>query len=149
MVAECAWLMLASMKSCLAAGLSLLIASSCSNSWAQLRVSKPVGSNPRELRVEPDNYEFGGALDADEKFVVAALTRSQVEAIDAAILQDVSSRWSKVAMVLAQQLKARPGIPDDVPLEFYWQRLSRLVERGELESQGNLHRARSSEVRRP
>jgi hypothetical protein len=137
------------MKSCFAAGLSLLIASIGFNSWAQVSVSKPVGSNPRELSMEPDNYEFGGALDADERLVIEALTRGQVEAIDAAILQDVSPRWSKVAMVLARQLKARPGIPDDVPLEFYWQRLSRLVERGELESQGNLQQARFSEVRRP
>ncbi len=79
--------------------------------------------------------------------VVSALTPGQVAAIDAAVLSDVSASWSKVAMVLSKQLKARPGIPDDVPLEYYWQRLSLLVDQGRVEVQGNLRRARYSEVR--
>lgn len=97
--------------------------------------------------MEPDEYLFGGAMEAADVEVVSALTPSQVEAIDAAILRDVSTSWSKVAMVLSKQLKDRPGIPDDVPLEYYWQRLSLLVVQGRAESQGNLRRARFSEVR--
>ena len=34
--------MLAFLKSCLAAGAALLVASSCSNAWAQVSLSKPV-----------------------------------------------------------------------------------------------------------
>jgi hypothetical protein len=104
-------------------------------------------SNSGEQPVEPDEHLFGGAMDADEANVVSALTPGQVTAIDAAILHDVSPRWSKVAMVLGRQLKARPGIPRDIPLEYYWQRLSLLVDQGRVEVQGDLRRARYSEVR--
>jgi hypothetical protein len=97
--------------------------------------------------MEEDEHRFGGPLDAEEAQAVAALTPDQVKAIDAAILHEVSSRWSKVAMVLGRQLSARPGIPGDVPLEYYWQRLSLFVDQGLVEVQGDLHRARYSEVR--
>jgi hypothetical protein len=97
--------------------------------------------------MEDDDYEFGAALDAEEAATVNALTPEHISAIDEALLGATSSHWSKVAMVLARQIKSRPGIPDDVPLEFYWNRLCRMVSRGELESQGNLRRARFSEVR--
>ena len=108
-----------------------------------------VGAGQTGGTVEHNEYEFGSPLDADERAVVAALSPSQVTAIDAAILQSVGTDWVKVAMVLAKQSKAHPGIPNDVPLEFIWQRLSRLVDQGELQLQGNLRRARFSEVRRP
>jgi hypothetical protein len=96
---------------------------------------------------EPDEYSFGNPLDGEERAIIAALTPDQVKAIDAALLGDVSARWTKVAMVLGKQLKARPGIPADVPLEYYWERLRHFVDANELESQGDLRRARFSEVR--
>ena len=98
--------------------------------------------------MDEDEHFFGGPLDSNDRAIVAALTQAQVEAIDAAILLDVPARWAKVAMVLGKQLKLRPGIPDDVPLEYYWQRLSRLVDLGRVDVQGDLRRARYSEVRR-
>jgi hypothetical protein len=98
--------------------------------------------------MEDDEYEFGAPLDADEAATVNALTPEDISAIDEALLGATSPSWSKVAMVLAKQMKARPGIPDDVPLEFYWNRLCKMVASGELDSQGNLRRARFSEVRR-
>jgi len=98
--------------------------------------------------MEDDGYEFGAPLDEEEEAVVKALTPQDVMAIDDALLGATSSNWSKVAMVLAKQLKARPGVPDDVPLEYYWSRLCSLVARGHLDSQGDLRRARFSEVRR-
>lgn len=97
---------------------------------------------------EPDEFRFGNPLEGEERAIVAALTPEQVKAIDTALLEDVSQRWTKVAMVLGKQLRARPGIPADVPLEYYWERLRRLVDTNELESQGDLRRARFSEVRR-
>ena len=98
--------------------------------------------------MEDDEYEFGAPLDAEEAATVNALTPADIMAIDDALLGAISSNWSKVAMVLAKQMKSRPGVPDDVPLEFYWNRLCNMVARGELDSQGNLRRARFSEVRR-
>jgi len=98
--------------------------------------------------MEDDEYEFGAPLDPEETATVNALTPENITAIDDALLGATSSNWSKVAMVLARQMKSRPGVPDDVPLEFYWSRLCNMVARGDLDSQGNLRRARFSEVRR-
>ena len=98
--------------------------------------------------MEDDENEFGAPLDAEEAAAVNALTREDIAAIDDALLGAISSNWSKVAMVLAKQMKSRPGVPEDVPLEFYWNRLCNMVARGDLNSQGNLRRARFSEVRR-
>ena len=98
--------------------------------------------------MEDEEYEFGAPLDAEEAATVNALTHEDISAIDEALLGATSSNWSKVAMVLAKQMKSRPGILDDVPLEYYWNRLCNLVARGDLDSQGNLRRARFSEVRR-
>lgn len=98
--------------------------------------------------MEDDEYEFGAPLDPEETVTVNALTPEDIAAIDDALLGATSSNWSKVAMVLAKQMKSRPGIPDDVPLEFYWSRLCNMVARGDLDSRGNLRRARFSEVRR-
>jgi len=99
-------------------------------------------------RIQEEEYEFGAPLDAVETATVEALTPKDISAIDDALLDATSPNWSKVAMVLAKQMKVRPGVPDHVPLEFYWSRLCDMVARGELEAQGNLRRARFSEVRR-
>jgi len=76
-------------------------------------------------------------------------TPSQLEDIDRALLAAARPHFQKVALVvaiamrqLAQQL---PAIPDAV----YAQRIIRLVEQGQLESQGDLRRMRFSEVRLP
>jgi hypothetical protein len=98
--------------------------------------------------MQEGEYEFGEPLDAEETATVEALTPEDISAIDDALLDATSSHWSKVAMVLAKQMKSRSGVPNDVPLEFYWSRLCDMVARGQLESQGNLRRARFSEVRR-
>ena len=98
--------------------------------------------------MEEDEYEFGAPLDAEEAAIVNALKPEDITAIDGALLGATSSSWSKVAMVLAKQMKSLPDLPDDVPLEFYWNRLCNMVARGDLESRGNLRRARFSEVRR-
>jgi hypothetical protein len=98
--------------------------------------------------MQEEEYEFGAPLDAEETETVDALTPDEISAIDDALLGATSCNWSKVAMVLSKQMKSRPGVPDDVPLEFYWRRLCDMVTRSQLESQGNLRRARFSEVRR-
>ena len=98
--------------------------------------------------MEEEEYEFGTPLEADETAAVDALTSEEIAAIDDALLDSISFAWSKVAMVLAKQMKVRPGVPDNVPLEFYWTRLCNMVACGKLESQGSLRRARFSEVRR-
>jgi len=128
--------------------IALFIAVASAVAPVQSALAGDSATTHREPFLDEDEHFFGGPLDPDDRAIVAALTPAQVDAIDAAILLDVPGRWAKVAMVLGKQLKLRPGIPDDVPLEYYWQRLSRLVDQGQVEVQGDLHRARYSEVRR-
>lgn len=70
---------------------------------------------------------------------------AEIEAIDQALLSNVSNEWRKVAMVVGMAMDeySIPGIPD----VFYAQRVRRLAELGRLESQGNLAYMRFSEVR--
>ncbi len=95
-----------------------------------------------------DDYAFGSGLDDKEAAVVAVLSPMQIDALDEALRRDVTTAWTKVAKILGSFLRARPGIPSDIPLEFIWERLRRLVEKGEFEAQGDLRFARASEVRR-
>ena len=129
-------------------GVALLVACTFVVPPVQSALAAAEASTNREPSVNAAEPLFGGPLDSDDSAIVAALTPAQVDAIDAAIVLDVPVRWAKVAMVLGKQLKRRPGIPDDVPLEYYWQRLARLVDQGQVEVQGDLRRARYSEVRR-
>jgi hypothetical protein len=101
------------------------------------------------LQMENGSDELREAMDAEEKAIVDALTPGQLEAIDAVILQSGSARWSKVARILGGFLKAQPGVPANVPLEFVWERLCLLVTRGDLESKGDLRGWGTSEVRLP
>ena len=95
-----------------------------------------------------DDYAFGSGLDDEEAAVVAALSPMQINVLDEALRSDVTTAWTKVARILGNFLQERPGIPSDLPFEFIWERLKRLVEQGELEVRGNLRFARASEVRR-
>jgi hypothetical protein len=71
------------------------------------------------------------------------------EVIDAAILASVEAHWLKVARIVVDASR-RLGAPDDDPrFEEIAERIVALVQRGELESQGNLSRWRYSEVRLP
>lgn len=95
-----------------------------------------------------DEAEAREPLDADERAIVSALSQSQIDALDLAVLQEVSPRWSRVAKILGSFIEKRPGIPDYLPSEFVWERLCGLVARGDLESQGDISQWGSSEVRR-
>lgn len=138
--------MLPRMTSRLALAALLILSGVGLDSGAQSNTTQP--SQGKSRMEEPDEYSYGNPLDEEERAIVAALTPDQVKAIDAALLEDVSARWTKVAKVLGKQLKAKPGNPVDVPLEYYWQRPRHFVDAGELESQGDVRRARFSEVRR-
>jgi len=71
----------------------------------------------------------------------------ELEEIDKAILQHTSDLWRKVAMIVGltmMDLESRVG---GIPDIFYSQRVQHLVEKGLLESEGDLSRMRFSEVR--
>jgi hypothetical protein len=83
----------------------------------------------------------------EEMASIAALSQSELQAIDAALLGCVSTEWRKVARIVGaamlEQADRTCGISDIA----YSRRVQHLVEAGVLESQGNLSRMRFSEVR--
>ena len=84
-----------------------------------------------------------------EQAVVARLSESDIEAIDATLLAKSIHRWRKVARVVAETMDALKDRYPEVSYIFYAQRLTRLAEAGRLESQGKLSYMRFSEVRLP
>ena len=88
-------------------------------------------------------------LTAEQLSIVEALSKEQIAEIDNALLANCTGRWREVAAVVGfsmadQIMNTFEGVPD----VFYSQRIRRLVEKGILESAGNLNYMRYSEVRR-
>ena len=88
-------------------------------------------------------------LSSDEQAVVAGLTKTDLQVIDAAILANSSNRWLKVAMVVVRTEKELSDRYPGLLHVFYAQRLIHLANEGRLESRGNLEYVRFSEVRLP
>jgi hypothetical protein len=96
-----------------------------------------------------EEFEPDPPLSADEQRQVAALSQTQIIAIDNALLCHASSQWRKVAYLVGMSMSTQedrvPGIPD----LYYAERVRDLVARGNLEASGNLAYMRFSEVRIP
>lgn len=97
---------------------------------------------------DPHDVEPDGPLSPDQLAIVDKLTNEQIEDIDNSLLENCPIRWRKVAAVVGitmtrQMMDDYPGVPDI----FYAQRVRALVERGILESSGNLDYMRYSEIR--
>ena len=86
------------------------------------------------------------ALTAEERAFVSRLTPQQLQAMDEALLSEVTERWRKVAMVVARAMD-RPSHVQGVPDTFYGLRMCALVDGGRVEAQGNVAYMRFSEVR--
>ncbi len=90
-----------------------------------------------------------GELTSEQRARVALLTEDEVKQLDAALLSNTSESWRKVAFVVGKtMLKHQRGRELRVPDVYYSERVRVLVERGLLESVGNLRRMRFSEVGR-
>jgi hypothetical protein len=87
-------------------------------------------------------------LSPKELAFVSRLTDNDLRFIDEALLAEADLQWRKVARVIGRAM-SRPTHVQGVPDVFYAQRVRRLVEAGQLESQGNLAYLRFSEVRLP
>jgi multidrug efflux pump subunit AcrA (membrane-fusion protein) len=87
-------------------------------------------------------------LSPAESARVARLSQAELALIDAALLSQVSDDWRKVARVVGMAMLSMPDRLGEVPDIFFAKRVGRLVESGQLESQGDLRRMRFSEVRR-
>jgi hypothetical protein len=84
---------------------------------------------------------------ASEVEHIQALTAEQVAEIDAVVLSNITPAWRKVALIVAKTLRHFQDAQPELPDVYYAMRIAELVQRGELESQGNLRRMRFSEVR--
>jgi hypothetical protein len=88
-------------------------------------------------------------LDVEQSLRVSKLSQDDLWDIDREILTQSARSFRKVARVVGQVMdKLSTRIPD-VPDIYYAQRVRYLVEIGKLESQGDLHFMRYSEVRLP
>lgn len=87
--------------------------------------------------------------DAEALKLIAALTPTQIEAIDATVMHAAGLSWRKVSFVVGTAMHALYGRVSRIPDAFYAQRVASLVSQGRLESLGDLSRMRYSEVRVP
>ncbi|MGY3265508.1 DUF3658 domain-containing protein [Lysobacter sp. HA35] len=85
--------------------------------------------------------------DPDELAAVKALTAVDVAAIDAAVLQNATASWQKVAMIVISAMYAYPGRYEEIPDHYYGRRVRALAAAGRLEARGNVASMRASEVR--
>jgi len=99
----------------------------------------------RFLRDEEEKFEMH--MTAEEAAAAASYAPDLIKRIDERLYRETSTdgHWLKTARIIGATLTVYPDIPEACLLE----RLISLVERGELEHQGNLRLVRFSEVRRP
>ena len=78
---------------------------------------------------------------------VSTLTQEDLWDIDRELLTQSARSWRKVSRIVGQAIDKLSSRIPDVPDVYYAQRVRHLVEIGKLESQGDLHFMRDSEVR--
>ncbi len=88
-------------------------------------------------------------LTPEEQAEAEQLTEAEIEAIDRALLLNITYQWRKVAMVVGMTMMNYPNRVPNIPDIFYASRICKLAESGHLESQGDLRYMRFSEVRLP
>lgn len=72
-----------------------------------------------------------------------------IEKIDLWFLQNITTQWQKVAMVVAKAIEKsdREELLTNVPDVFFGMRVETLVSEGKVISQGNLKKMRFSEIK--
>jgi len=88
-------------------------------------------------------------LDVAQSLRVSRLSQEDLWDIDREILAQSARSWRKVARIVGHVIDKLSSRLPNVPDVYYAQRVRHLVEIGKLESQGDLHFMRSSEVRLP
>ena len=89
-------------------------------------------------------------LRAEQEERIAQLTDEELQVIDRGLLSNTCTRWRKVARVVGTTMMfGAPTRIDGVPDIFYARRVRNLVDRGKLESTGNLDYIGYCEVRLP
>ena len=88
-------------------------------------------------------------LTLEQESLVSALSPSQIDEIDSALLSQISSQYRKVAMVVGLAMGKLPNRVNGIPDIYYAQRVAALHDKGLIVAQGNLRSMRSSEVKLP
>ena len=88
-------------------------------------------------------------LSPEEESAVEALTQSDIEFIDTAVLSSARPHWQKAAMVVTRAVEKLEARYPQLSYVFYAMRIQALADQGRLESQGDLDHMRFSEVRLP
>ena len=111
---------------------------------------KPIFERCPELKPPlPDDYVPDPPLNDEELALVSKLKETDIEKIDEALLSNSCENWRKVARIVGTTMMNFIGRVPGIPDIYYAQRVRHLVEKGMLESQGNLAFMRYSEVRLP
>lgn len=77
------------------------------------------------------------------------LSEADLRTIDAALFRNLTGNYRKVALIVSLGMGSDTSFYPDIIDVFYAQRIKLMVERGLIESVGNLNRMRYSEVRLP
>jgi hypothetical protein len=76
------------------------------------------------------------------------LSIEEINEIEEMLLKHTCERWRKVARVVGTSMSEFKGKFKGVPDVYFSERVQSLVNRGLLESQGNLKRMRYSEIKK-
>ncbi|HEY1396411.1 DUF3658 domain-containing protein [Roseateles sp.] len=94
-----------------------------------------------------DDQHPWDALSDEELAAMRALTPAEVSQVDALLLGASSTRWQKVALVIARVMNDFEQKFPDLPFEFLSYRVQELEGLGALEVAGDPFRPRFSEIR--
>jgi hypothetical protein len=89
------------------------------------------------------------SLNQNEEDIVASLSEDFIQRIDERLLSHTKESWQKVAMIVGLTMTDSTIRIKGLPDIYYAQRISRLVEKGFLESLGDLNQMHFSEIRLP
>jgi Protein of unknown function len=97
---------------------------------------------------DPSSEEYGyEPPTAEEVAQMQGASANEAKAVDALVIGVCTTQWRKVAMVVGTLMDAYDAQFPHLPFAYMQVRILELVERGVLESQGNVMRIRHSEVR--
>ena len=109
---------------------------------------KPIFDRHPELKPPPPkDYIPDPEITEEQRKNIDILSLEKLKEIDSTLLSYASKNYTKVAMLVGKLLMSNDVHVKGIPDTFYSERIRILVKKGLLESQGNLHYMRYSEVR--
>lgn len=101
------------------------------------------------LGVEPESPLHDGELSDEQQARVNQLSDDDLRVIDDALLAQCNHQFRKVSRIVGFAMMDRADRFEGIPDIFYSQRVTKLVESGDLEHQGCLGYMRFCEIRLP